>query len=51
MRDQNDSIIELSKQSPMLPIEASSPESLARLVKAQDLNCLGSTGRCNTGWL
>jgi len=24
----------------MLPIEASSPESLARLVKAQDPNCV-----------
>ena len=38
MRDQNASIIELSKQSPTLPIEGTSPESLARSVKAQDPN-------------
>ena len=34
-----DSIIALSTQSPMEPIEGSRPEALARWVKAQDPNC------------
>jgi hypothetical protein len=51
IRDQNASIIELSKQSPTLPIEGTNPEALARSVKAQEPNWAGSTGRCNTGLL
>jgi hypothetical protein len=38
IRAQNDSTPVLSKQSPMEPIEGSSPERLARSVKAQDVN-------------
>ena len=38
IRDQNDSIIALSKQSPTEPIEGSSPESIARGVNAQEVN-------------
>ncbi len=49
MRDQNASIMELSKQSPTLPIDGTNPHALARSVKAHDPNCLGSTGGCNTG--
>ena len=43
--------MELSLQSPMDPIQGTSPESLARLVKAQDVNWASSMGRCNTGLL
>jgi hypothetical protein len=39
IRDQNDSIMEMSKQSAMLPIDGSSPEALARSVKAQEPPC------------
>jgi hypothetical protein len=35
-----DSIIALSKQLPTEPIEGTSPESSARLVNAQDVNCV-----------
>jgi hypothetical protein len=38
-RAQKDSIIALSTQSPMEPIEGSRPEALARCVNAQDPNC------------
>jgi hypothetical protein len=41
----------LSKQSPIEPIEASSPESLARWVKAQEANWVDSSGRRNTSSL
>ena len=51
IRDQNDSIIALSKQSPTEPIEGSSPESIARCVNAQEVNWPDSTGRRNTGLL
>ena len=40
MRPQNDSITELSKQSPIEPIDATSPDSCARRVKAQEVNCV-----------
>ena len=39
MRAQNDSITALFVASPMVPIEGSSPDSLARWVNAQELNC------------
>ena len=39
MRDQNGSIMELSKQSPTLPIDGTGPEAFARSVNAQDPNC------------
>ena len=38
MRDQNDSTMALSKQSPTEPIEGSSPELTARWVNAQEVN-------------
>ena len=38
IRDQNDSTIALSKQSPTEPIDGSSPESTARWVNAQEVN-------------
>jgi len=38
MRPQNDSITELSKQSPIEPIDATSPDSWERRVKAHDVN-------------
>jgi hypothetical protein len=34
--------------APSEPIEASRPESIARRVNAQDVNCPGSTSRRNT---
>jgi hypothetical protein len=37
MRAQNDSTTALSKQSPIEPIEATSPDSLARRVKAHEV--------------
>ncbi len=40
MRLQNDSIIALSKQLPTDPIDESNPESIARLVNIQDVNCV-----------
>jgi hypothetical protein len=48
-RPQKDSITALSQQSPIDPIEGTSPEARARSVKAQEVNCASSTGRCNTG--
>lgn len=39
MRDQNDSIIALSKQSPIEPIDGTSPESSACRVKDHNVNC------------
>jgi hypothetical protein len=39
IRDQNASIMELSKQSPTLPIDGTNPDALARSVNAQDPNC------------
>jgi hypothetical protein len=38
IRPQKDSITALSKASPIVPIEGSSPESLARWVNAQEVN-------------
>jgi hypothetical protein len=38
MRDQNDSIIALSWQSPTEPIDGNKPESMARRVHADDMN-------------
>jgi hypothetical protein len=35
---QNDSTTALSKQSPIEPIEGTSPESMARRVNAQEVN-------------
>jgi hypothetical protein len=35
----------------MVPMEGSSPESLARWVNAQEVNCPGSRGRGNTALL
>jgi hypothetical protein len=40
MRLQKDSMTALSKQSPTEPIDGSNPESIARRVKAQDVNCV-----------
>ena len=51
IRDQNDSIMALSKQSAMLPMDGTSPEALARSVNAQDPNWADSTGGSNTGLL
>ena len=38
IRDQNDSMTALSKQSPTEPIDGTRPESSARRVNAQDVN-------------
>ena len=48
MRPQNDSMTELSKQSPIEPIDATSPNSCARRVNAQEVNWADSIGRRNT---
>ena len=37
---QNESMTALSKQSPTEPIDGSSPESIARRVKVQEVNCV-----------
>jgi len=39
MRPQNDLMTLLSKQSPIEPIDATSPDSWARRVNAQDVDC------------
>jgi hypothetical protein len=39
IRDQNDSTTALSKQAPTPPMEATSPEALARWLNAQEVNC------------
>lgn len=51
MRDQNDSIIALSKQSPIEPIDGTRPESSARRVKAHEVNWPDSIGGRNAGLL
>ena len=40
MRLQNDSMMALSKQSPIEPIDGTNPESIARRVNAHDVNCV-----------
>ena len=40
IRLQKDSMTALSKQSPTEPIDGSSPDSTARRVNAQELNCV-----------
>ena len=51
IRDQNDSTIALSKQSPTEPIDGNRPESTARWVNAQEVNWPDSIGGRNTGLL
>lgn len=46
-----DSISALSRASPTEPIEPVIPASCSASVKAKEVYCLGSIGRCNTGLL
>jgi hypothetical protein len=48
---QNDSIIALSQQSPIDPLDGSKPDARARSVRAQEVNCTrGRSGsRCPAG--
>ncbi len=51
MREQNDSIIALSKQSPIDPIATTRPESIARRVNSREVNCVpGSCGWWSRPW-
>jgi len=50
IRLQNDSIMALSKQSPTEPIDGRRPESTARRVNAQDVNCVPRSWNSTTWW-
>lgn len=39
----------LSRPSPTAPNEGSSPDERISYENTHDVNCLGATGRCNTG--